>query len=87
MSEDTKLNQQTYILSELSLLFADLEDLSDLNQADILVRSKDYFATLANKLENLTPKLKKSQSNLKIDLENIIEELLFLQANYQIKKK
>lgn len=51
--------KDTYSLFSKDLFLADLENLTNLTETDILVRSGQYFTTLATKLDNLSSQLKK----------------------------
>jgi hypothetical protein len=85
-TKEISKNEQ-YNIKELGLLLADLDDISDLTQTDVLVRSKDYFVTLATKLDKLSLELKPRQRLQKDALQQIVEELLYLQNHYLIQKK
>lgn len=82
--QSTESKNKHYILQELSLSLADL---GELTQADVLVRSKDYFVTLATKLDKISLELKPRQRLQKDALQQIVEELLYLQNHYTIKKR
>lgn len=79
--------KDTYSIFSKDLFLADLENLTNLTEADILIRSGQYFTTLASKLDGLSDQLKKGDEIQKHHLQTIINELLFLQQYYKIKKK
>lgn len=79
--------KDTYSLFSKDLFLADLENLTNLTEADILIRSGQYFTTLATKLDRLSDQLKKGDEVQQHHLQDIIDELLFLQQHYKIKKK
>lgn len=83
---DTNI-KDTYSLFSKDLFLADLEKLTNLTEADILVRSGQYFTTLAVKLDRLSAQLKKGDEIQQQHLEDIINELLFVQQHYKINKK
>jgi hypothetical protein len=56
-------------------------------QVAMQVRSGDYFATLATKLDELSQAVKEKDEMAADDLELIVNDLLYLQRNYQISKK
>ncbi len=86
-SNSTDPNNQTYILSDSSILLADIERFAELTQADVLVRSKDYFVTLATKLDKLSLELRPRQQLQKDAIQQIVDELLYLQKHYKIKAR
>jgi len=55
--------------------------------SDALVASGDYFVTLATSLDHLSQGLAKRKQPEHVALERTINELLYLQRNYQIIKK
>ncbi len=54
---------------------------------DMQVRSGDYFATLATRIDDLSQEASSSNRVLGEELEIIVQELLHLQHNYIIDKK
>jgi hypothetical protein len=56
-------------------------------QISMQVRSGDYFATLATKLDQLSQDVKKMDEATAYDLELLVADLLYLQRNYDISKK
>lgn len=56
-------------------------------QISTQVRSGDYFATLATKLDELSEHLQKTDEATAYDLEILVADLLHLQRNYIISKK
>ncbi len=83
----TDPSNQTYILSDSSIPLADIERFAEITQADVLVRSKDYFVTLATKLDKLSLELKPRQRLQKDAIQQIVDELLYLQKHYEIKAR
>lgn len=79
--------KDTYSIFSKALFLADLESLTNLTEADVLIRSGQYFTTLATKLDKLSDQLKEGDEIQKHYLQDIINELLFLQQHYKIKKK
>lgn len=78
-----------YELNITDFHVADLEivHLDNLNETDVLVRSDQYFATLATRLDSISQRLKKSDGAEHDHLQKIVDELLYLQGYYKIKKK
>jgi hypothetical protein len=56
-------------------------------QIAMQVRSGDYFATLATKLDTLSQDVKEKDDAASYDLELLVADLLYLQRNYNITKK
>jgi hypothetical protein len=56
-------------------------------QVSMQVRSGDYFATLATKLDGLSQQIKRTDEETAYDLELLVNDLLYLQRNYAIDKK
>lgn len=83
---DTK-DKDTYSLFSSDLFLADIAKFTDLTEADVLIRSGQYFATLATNLDKLSDQLKKGNEVQERHLQNIIDELLFVQQHYRIQKK
>lgn len=83
---DTK-DKDTYSLFSSDLFLADIAKFTDLTEADVLVRSGDYFATLATRLDKLSNQLKKGNEIQERYLQEIIDELLFVQQHYKLQKK
>lgn len=54
-------------------------------ELEALVRSGDYFVTVATKLDSLGRET--SDYGVKIGLENVVSDLIHLQDNYMIIKK
>lgn len=79
--------KDTYSLFSKDLFLADLENLTNLTEADILIRSGQYFATLATKLDKLSDQLKSGNEVQEHHLQEIIDQLLFVQQHYKLKKK
>ncbi len=51
------------------------------------VASKDYFAFLASRLDQISQSLQKQQHSDYVVLEETIDDLLYLQEHYQVVKK
>ncbi len=79
--------KDTYSLFSKDLFLKDLDSLTNLTEADVLIRSGQYFITLATKLDRLSDQLKKGDEIQKHHLQEIIEQLLFIQQHYRINKK
>lgn len=79
--------KDTYSLFSSDLFLADVAKFTDLSDADVLIRSGQYFTTLATKLDRLSDQLRKGNEVQAHHLQDIINELLFIQKNYNIKKK
>lgn len=56
-------------------------------QIAMQVRSGDYFATLATKLDELSQIVREKDEAASYDLELLVADLLYLQRNYDIRKK
>ena len=56
-------------------------------QVSMQVRSGDYFATLATKLDEISQAMQKTDEATAYDLELLVADLLYLQRNYDIRKK
>jgi len=82
--------KDTYSLLTNELFLADVNkyvEADNITETDALVRSGQYFATLATKLDRLSDQLKKGNEVQAHHLQEIIDELLFIQQRYSIKKK
>ena len=79
--------KDTYSLFGKDLFLADLANLTNLSETDVLIRSGQYFITLAAKLDRLSEQLKEGNEVQEHHLQEIIEELLVIQEHYKIKKK
>lgn len=55
--------------------------------ANARVRSGDYFATLATQLDHLADSLQSTAPASAYQLEQIVRELLYVQANYSVVKR
>jgi GTP-binding protein EngB required for normal cell division len=62
---------------------------NDLDSLEIeaLVRSGQYFTTIATKLDKVSLELKKENESQKNYLQIMVDELLYVQSHYKIKKK
>lgn len=62
---------------------------SNINTEEIeaIIRSGQYFVTIATKLDLLAQHIKKGNQIEEHHLQKIISELLFIQSHYKIKKK
>lgn len=56
-----------------------------ISQTDALVQSGDYFVTLATKLDKLG--LASTERETRMQLEDVVSDLLYLQDHYQITVK
>jgi GTP-binding protein EngB required for normal cell division len=56
-------------------------------EIEALVRSGQYFTTIATKLDKVSLELKKENEALHNYLQLIVDELLYIQPRYKIKKK
>ena len=54
-------------------------------KVDVQVRSGDYFVTLATDLDQLSSKI--DNLNVRVDLENAVSDLIYLQDHYKIVRK
>jgi hypothetical protein len=71
------------------------DDLADMGRSkksrhletDALVASGDYFVTLATALDQLSQTLAEHHQPEHMPLERLINDLMYLQRNYQISKK
>ena len=82
--------KDTYSLLTNELFLADVTkyiEVDDVTETDALVRSGQYFTTLATKLDRLSDQLKKGNEVQAHHLQEIIDELLFIQQHYSISKK
>jgi hypothetical protein len=87
MSSNLQPPSNVYHLHHGDILLADITILEDMIESDILVRSGQYFATLATKLDQISIDLPKRQQAQKDELQKLIEELFYLQGRYKIKRK
>ncbi len=83
---DTK-EKDTYSMLTNELFLADIARFTDLSETDVLIRSGQYFTTLATRLDKLSDQLKKGDELQVRHLQDIIDELLFIQQHYKIQKK
>lgn len=76
----------TYALSSHTLFF---NDKTEFNPLDVLIKSGDYFTVLASCLDDLIHNLEQptSDSHTELTLQQLVEDLLYLQENYDIIKK
>lgn len=82
--------KDTYSLLTNELFLADVARYiraDEVTETDALIRSGQYFTTLATKLDRLSMQLKRGDEIQKHHLEQIIKELLFIQQHYKINKK
>lgn len=56
----------------------------DVDQLVVHVRSGDYFVTLATAIDLIRQELNSRDASVIVALEEIIDELLYLQQNYKI---
>lgn len=83
---DTK-DKDTYSLFSSDLFLADIARFTNLSDTDVLIRSGQYFATLATKIDKLSDELKKGNEVQEQHLQDIVNELLFIQQHYQLQRK
>lgn len=59
--------------------------LADTDELDAQARSGDYFVMLASQLDGLSRNMQEYEARLQ--LENIVSDLLYLQDNYAVARK
>lgn len=76
----------TYVVSNHTLFF---NDKTEFNPLDVLIKSGDYFTVLASCLDDLIHNLEQTatSSHAELTLQQLVEDLLYLQENYNIIKK
>ncbi len=83
----------TYTLTSHTLLLQDQEDSSYIfpNEIDVQVKSDDFFALLASKIEALSQEIAAQdtarQHFAEPRLQKIVDDLLYLDQHYHIVKK
>lgn len=82
----------TYTLSNHNLLLHDHEELFIMpKQIDVQVKSNDFFALLASRIDLLNQAIVAQyaacQQTITPDLQDIVDDLLYLQEHYTITKK
>lgn len=73
-----------------TLLFGDHDDaayMPGITPTDVAVRSGDYLATLATRLDTISRRLTIANEPEHAELQKIIDELLAIDAKYEIKNK
>lgn len=65
---------------------ADLDDGRELNEADALAASGDYFIALASRLDHLAQSVPMNSAE-QIELEHIVSTLLYVQRHYTVVAK
>jgi hypothetical protein len=56
-------------------------------EVEALIRSGQYFTTVATQLDKISLELKKQSEPQSHDLQLIVDELLYVQTHYKIKKR
>lgn len=89
----------SYVLSDNNLMFEHglglslspgvAKDIEDISRAKLKVclRSGDYFAMLATLIDEISDSIEAGETAQVYKLQKIVEDLLYLQREYQIVKK
>ena len=59
----------------------------NIDELEAIIRSGQYFSTIATKLDKLSHELKKGNQPQVNQIQNLVDELLYIQARYKIRKK
>ena len=84
---DLKINKSDSFVIPSDLLFADYDGAGTEVDVHVLIRSGQYFATIATKLDKILKDIRETSVSAKTELQKLVEELLFLQEHYRITKK
>lgn len=57
------------------------------DELEPIIRSGQYFSTIATKLDKISLELGKDNEVQIRNIQRIVDELLYIQSNYKIKKK
>lgn len=89
MSNAYALTQNNYLLNHAPARPSLVEDIVSGNRNELIVQvsSGDYFATLATRLNQMSQDIVSSNKADSELLEQIVDDLIYLQTNYSIKKK
>lgn len=59
----------------------------NVDELEAIIRSGQYFSTIATKLDKLSHELKRVNQPQANQMQDLVDELLYIQARYKIKKK
>lgn len=59
----------------------------DTDKVDVQIKSGDYFVTLATSLELISQRLETEHNDVAKNIEQAVNELLYLQSSYKVVKK
>lgn len=59
----------------------------DTDKVDVQIKSGDYFVTLATSLELISQRLETEHNDVAKNIEQAVNELLYLQSGYKVVKK
>lgn len=79
----------THYSSEVFMFVPKFRDGLSINTEELeaIIRSGQYFSTIATKLDKLSHELKKDNQPQANQIQNLVDELLYIQGRYKIKRK